>query len=117
MPCNQFGSQEPDSNAEIEAHVKSTYSCNFPLFAKLTVNAPCTVTDPNMCQPASTQCCTPSNPVYNYLKGVFPGNLSWNYEKFLVRQDGVTVKRYNSLTNPDAIVPDIKRLLGGERWV
>jgi len=55
--------------------------------------------------------------VYNYLKGVFPGNLSWNYEKFLVRQDGVTVKRYNSLTNPDAIVPDIKRLLGGERWV
>jgi len=50
--------------------------------------------------------------VYGYLKSVLPGTLGWNYEKFLVGKDGVPVKRYGSLTEPNAIIGDINKLLG-----
>jgi len=112
MPCNQFASQEPDSNAEILKHVQSTYNVSFPLFAKLNVNTPCTETSPNTCTPPSKLCCRQNNNIYAYLKGVFPGALGWNYEKFLVGKDGVAVKRYSSLVEPNSILPDINKLLG-----
>jgi len=112
MPCNQFGSQEPDSNSAIAAHVKSAYGVDFPMFAKLNVNAPCTESRSDMCSSASKVCCTPSNPLYALLKRAFPGNLAWNYEKFLINKDGVPVKRYSSLIAPNSILPDIKALLG-----
>jgi len=82
------------------------------MFAKLNVNAPCKETSPVMCDATSKICCTPNNNVYGYLKGVLPGNLGWNYEKFLVGKDGVPVKRYSSLTAPNSVLPDIKKLLG-----
>jgi glutathione peroxidase len=112
MPCNQFASQEPDANQDILAHVQKTYNVTFPMFAKLTVNAPCAETDPNMCSRTSKICCTPSNPVYAYLKSVFPGTVGWNYEKFLLGKDGVPVKRYISIAEPNSILPDIRKLLG-----
>jgi len=112
MPCNQFASQEPGTNDDIWAHVKSKYNVTFPMFAKLNVNAPCKETSPVMCDATSKICCTPNNNVYGYLKGVLPGNLGWNYEKFLVGKDGVPVKRYSSLTAPNSVLPDIKKLLG-----
>jgi len=113
FPCNQFASQEPDSNAEVLAHVKQAFGVNFPMFAKLTVNDPmCTETDSNTCLATSKLCCKASNSVYGYLKSVLPGTLGWNYEKFLVNKQGVAVKRYGSLVEPNAILPDIRALLG-----
>jgi len=111
MPCNQFGSQEPDTNFNILKHVQTTYNVSFPMFAKLNVNDPCTESDPSMCAAASKICCSPSNPVYAYLKSLFPGALGWNYEKFLIGKDGVPVKRYTSLIEPNAILADIMKLL------
>jgi len=113
MPCNQFASQEPDSNEEILAHVRQAYNVNFDMFAKLNVNAPCTETSPTACAGTSKLCCRQNNNVYGYLKSVLPGTLGWNYEKFLVGKDGVPVKRYGSLVEPNAILADINALLGG----
>jgi len=113
MPCNQFANQEPDSNLDVLKHVQTTYNVTFPMFAKLTVNNPfCTEADPNTCSSSSKKCCQASNPVYKYLKSLFPGELGWNYEKFLLGFDGVPVKRYGSLVEPNAILPDINKLLG-----
>jgi len=112
MPCNQFANQEPDTNANVLKHVQDAYGVTFPMFAKLNVNAPCTETSPITCGSTSKLCCRQNNNVYGYLKGVLPGTLAWNYEKFLVGKDGVPVKRYNSLVEPNAILPDILKLLG-----
>jgi len=112
MPCNQFGSQEPDTNENVLAHVQTTYNVTFAMFAKLNVNAPCKETRSDMCASTSSVCCTPSNPVYAYLKSVFKGELLWNYEKFLIDKNGLPVKRYLSVVEPNTILPDIKKLLG-----
>jgi len=112
FPCNQFANQEPDTNQNVLAHVQSKYNVSFPMFAKLNVNAPCTETNPNTCAAGSKLCCRQNNNVYGDLKSVLPGTLMWNYEKFLVGKDGVPVKRYGSLIEPNAIVADIKKLLG-----
>lgn len=93
FPCNQFGAQEPDSNAVIEANMKKDYNVTFLMLAKSNVNAPCTVpvevtscsrdqqSDPATCQPDSKLCCSGNNPVYAYLKSVLPGPILWNFEK------------------------------------
>jgi len=80
FPCNQFGAQEPGTNAEIMEFATSKYSVNFPMFAKIEVNGPGTV------------------PLYSWLKSSAPdeeGNedIPWNFAKFLVSADGKTVKR------------------------
>jgi len=112
FPCNQFANQEPDANQDILKHVQTTFNVTFPMFAKLNVNSPCTETSPVTCGVTSKLCCRQNNNVYGYLKGVLPGTLGWNYEKFLVGKDGVPVKRYGSLIEPNAILGDINKLLG-----
>jgi glutathione peroxidase len=94
FPCNQFGAQEPGSEAEIKDFCETRFNVTFPLFAKIDVNG------------------DGAHPLYRYLKAAEPGLLGseaikWNFTKFLVGKDGKVVKRYASTTKPEALEADI----------
>ncbi len=87
FPCNQFGAQEPGTNAEIKKFCSTTFRVTFPLFAKIDVNG------------------ANRHPLYAALAGKgspFPGNVKWNFEKFLVGRDGAVLARFPADTEPDA---------------
>jgi glutathione peroxidase len=87
FPCNQFRSQEPGTNEEIKQFCSSKYNVTFPLFDKLEVNGP------------------NRHPLYVALAGQdspFPGNIAWNFGKFLVGRDGKILKRFEPPTTPDS---------------
>ena len=87
FPCNQFGAQEPGSNEEIKQFCSSKYNVTFPMFDKLEVNGPA------------------RHPLYVALAGQdspFPGDIKWNFTKFLVSRDGKILKRFESRTTPDS---------------
>jgi glutathione peroxidase len=86
FPCNQFGAQEPGSEAEIAAFCESTYAVSFPLSAKLEVNG------------------AGRHPLYAHLTSPetgIAGDISWNFEKFLIGRDGRVLKRYPPETKPE----------------
>jgi glutathione peroxidase len=86
FPCNQFGKQEPASEAEIMRFCQTTYDVSFPMSSKLNVNGP------------------HRHPLYAFLTAAengFPGDIAWNFEKFLVGRDGRVLKRYASDTKPE----------------
>jgi glutathione peroxidase len=97
FPCNQFGSQEPLSNAVMEETCKVNHGVSFPLFEKSDVNGPGT------------------NPVFRFLKkrlgGWFGSRIKWNFTKFLINAEGEPVKRFSPVTKPEAIEKEIARLL------
>ena len=98
FPCNQFGSQEPGSNAEIMQFCELNYGVTFPLMGKVNVNGP------------------EAAPVFEYLKEHARGLLKsraikWNFTKFLVNKEGVVVKRYAPRTKPASIAQAIEELL------
>ncbi len=133
FPCNQFGNQEPLSNEAIDAF-RLSKNATFPFFAKSNVNPPpCTTSTVDVCQPSSNLCCPDNNKIYQYLTSVLPGDIGWNFEKFLVGRDGVPVKRYLTEVNfffaftqhylltiylkqvdPVDLEPDIELLLAGK---
>ena len=87
FPCNQFGGQEPGSNEEIKLFCSSNYNVTFPLFDKIDVNGP------------------QRHPLYTTLAGndsPFPGDIKWNFTKFLIGRDGTILKRFDSATTPDS---------------
>jgi glutathione peroxidase len=87
FPCNQFGSQEPGTDEELKQFCSSTYSVTFPLFDKIDVNGP------------------QRHPLYATLAGEgspFPGDIKWNFTKFLIGRDGKIIKRFDSRTTPDS---------------
>ena len=86
FPCNQFGGQEPGSNAVIKEFCSSTYHVDFPMFDKIDVNG------------------ANRHPLYVALAGKdspFPGDIGWNFAKFLVSRDGRIIKRFAPGTKPD----------------
>ncbi|MDX1962796.1 MAG: glutathione peroxidase [Pirellulales bacterium] len=98
FPCDQFGHQEPGTEAEIEQFCQLNYKVTFPLFAKIDVNGP------------------QAHPLYQALKTAQPGilgteGIKWNFTKFLVDRAGTVVKRYGSMETPASIAPEIERLL------
>lgn len=98
FPCNQFGAQEPGTEEEIQTFCSTKYSVSFPLFSKIEVNG------------------ESKSPLYEALNGSnakFPGDISWNFEKFLIDQDGQVVARYNPKTTPEdeSLVTDIEKSL------
>ncbi len=98
FPCNQFGGQEPGDAAEIASFCSLTYDVGFPILGKVEVNGPGTA------------------PLWRHLKAAAPGLLGseavkWNFTKFLIDRSGAVVQRYAPTTKPDAIAPDIERLL------
>ena len=87
FPCNQFGGQEPGTDAEIKQFCSSKYDVTFPMFDKIEVNG------------------ANRHPLYVRLAGKdspFPGNIGWNFTKFLVGRDGKILKRFNSPVKPDS---------------
>ena len=94
FPCNQFGHQEPGSEAQIAQFCTLNYGVTFPMFAKIDVNG------------ANT------HPLYAYLKSEKAGILGteaikWNFTKFLVGPDGDVLKRYAPTDKPEAIAEDL----------
>jgi glutathione peroxidase len=87
FPCNQFNGQEPGTNEEIKQFCSSKYSVTFPLFDKLDVNGP-------KRHPLYVALAGPSSP--------FPGDIKWNFNKFLVSRDGKILKRFEPRTVPEA---------------
>jgi len=88
FPCNQFNGQEPGSNDEIKQFCSSTYNVTFPLLDKLEVNG------------------DHRHPLYVALAGQespFPGDIKWNFGKFLIGKDGKILKRFEPRTTPDAV--------------
>ena len=98
FPCNQFGSQEPGSEADIQGFCSTTYDVTFPLFAKVDVNG------------------ADAHPLYRLLKGEKPGILGteaikWNFTKFLVNRQGEVVKRYAPTDKPEDLDAAVAALL------
>jgi glutathione peroxidase len=99
FPCNQFGSQEPGAETEIQSFCQLNYGVSFPMFAKIDVNG------------------SDAHPLYKFLKGEKPGILGteaikWNFTKFLVDPNGQVVKRYASTDTPEKIKKEIQKLIG-----
>ncbi len=98
FPCNQFGAQEPGTEAEIAQFCRTSYDVDFPMSAKLDVNGP------------------GRHAVYRFLTspetGV-AGDIEWNFEKFLIGRDGRVLKRYPPATKPQdsGIMEDIAAAL------
>lgn len=87
FPCNQFGGQEPGTNEEIKQFCTSKFSVTFPLFDKIDVNG------------------TNRHPLYVALAGKdspFPGEIKWNFNKFLIGKDGKIVHRFDSKVAPES---------------
>ena len=98
LPCNQFGAQEPGSEAQIQSFCTRNYGVTFPLGAKLEVNGPGRA------------------PLYRWLAGdgaAFPGDIQWNFEKFLIGKDGTVLARFAPDVTPEApeLVAAIERAL------
>ena len=86
FPCNQFGGQEPGSELEIREFCSTRYDVSFPLSAKVEVNGP------------------GRHPLYEWLTAPgngHPGDIQWNFEKFLIGRDGRVIGRYPSGTKPE----------------
>ena len=82
FPCNQFGAQEPGSEEEIQHFCSSRFGVEFPLFSKIEVNGP------------------ERHPLYQFLIGDGE-DISWNFEKFLIDDQGQTIARFSPRTAPD----------------
>ena len=92
VPCNQFGGQEPGDSEEIAEFCSATYGVSFPMTEKVEVNG------------------EHRHPVFAELVRTpdetgEAGDVRWNFEKFLVAEDGAVVARYSP-----TVVPDDKRL-------
>lgn len=87
FPCNQFGAQETGTNAEIKEFCSRKFQVTFPMFDKLDVNG------------------EQRHPLYVALAGKdspFPGDIGWNFTKFVVGRDGKILHRFPSNVKPDA---------------
>lgn len=100
FPSNQFGQQEPGTDAEIGAFCSTTYDVTFPMFSKVDVNGP------------------GAHPLYTFLKSRKKGllgteGIKWNFTKFLVSRTGEVVGRYGSQQTPESIESEVVDALGG----
>ena len=98
LPCNQFAGQEPGTEQEIKDFCNLNYGVTFPLSSKLEVNG------------------HERHQLYKLLAGEgaeFPGDITWNFEKFLLGKDGRVLARFSPRTAPDdpTIVHAIEKAL------
>lgn len=96
FPCNQFGRQEPGTNAEILAFATSRYGVTFPMFAKIEVNG------------------DGAAPLYRFLRQARPNpdgttEIPWNFTKFLVGRDGEALVRWQPTVTPREIEAELDR--------
>ncbi len=97
FPCNQFASQDPGSNEEIQSFCQLNYGVSFDMFGKIDVNG------------------NNAHPIYKYLKneakGALGNNIKWNFTKFLIDREGNVVERYAPTVNPAKMEEKVKELL------
>ncbi|UYP17240.1 glutathione peroxidase [Rhodococcus sp. Z13] len=117
FPCNQFGGQEPGTDAEIQEFCRVNYDVSFPVFAKLDVNG------------------DDADPLYRHLRAEAPGDfgpqhgflfehvsktrpeaigtdeVKWNFTKFLVDPQGTVVRRFEPTVTPEEIGKELADLL------
>lgn len=98
FPSNQFGAQEPGTEAEIGAFCEKNFGVSFPVFAKINVNGP------------------QAHPRYQFLRRAKPGifgigRIKWNFTKFLVDRQGYVVGRFAPSTSPGDLAAAIEGLL------
>lgn len=96
FPANNFGQQEPGSNAEIKDFCERTYHVKFPMYAKVSVDG------------------ADKTPLYQYLTSAMGGDIQWNFTKFLVSRDGKLLKRFEPAVTPDSpeVIAAIDAALG-----
>lgn len=95
FPCDQFGHQEPGSEAQIATFCERNFGVSFPLFSKVKVNG------------------GEAHPLFVQLKKRAPGLLGskaikWNFTKFLITDEGRSVARFSSRTSPDSLASHIE---------
>jgi glutathione peroxidase len=93
FPCNQFGGQEPGSDADVKKFCTTSYGVTFPLFSKIEVNG------------------QGRAPLYSWLtsqstKPDGPGDIQWNFAKFVIDRTGAVVARFDPSTAPTA--PEVR---------
>jgi glutathione peroxidase len=100
FPANNFGSQEPGTNTEIKEFCESKYKVTFPMFAKISVKG------------------DDQDELYKFLTSketnpAFAGDITWNFNKFLVDRKGNVVARFSSKDTPDgeAVTSAIEKYL------
>jgi glutathione peroxidase len=101
FPCNQFGGQEPGTEGEIKTFCETKFGVTFPLFGKIDVNGP------------------NRDPLYGFLTGEAtapdgPGDIRWNFAKFLVDRQGKVIARFPPTTAPvsEEVVGAVEQALG-----
>jgi glutathione peroxidase len=96
FPSNQFAEQEPGTAEEIQKFCQLNYGVSFTMFDKVEVNGP------------------NAHPLYQALtspEGAFPGDIEWNFAKFLVNREGEAVERFSPKTLPSELEKNIEALL------
>ncbi len=98
FPCNQFGGQDPGSNADIASFCQLNFGVSFPMMEKIEVNG------------------ASAHPLYQWLCAEAPGllgskGIKWNFTKFLVGRDGRVLKRYAPMDKPEKLKADIEAAL------
>jgi glutathione peroxidase len=108
FPCNQFGAQEPGSEAGIGVFGEENYGVTFPLFAKIEVNGP--NAHPLYCLLKKEKCLLKKEKP-GLLGFTGSGAIRWNFTKFLVDQRSNLMARYGPAKDPRALIPAIEGLL------
>ena len=97
FPCNQFASQDPGNDDEISNFCQINYGVTFQMMKKIDVNG------------------KNADPIFQFLKdrskNIFSDDIKWNFTKFLVASDGVTVRRYAPTVKPNRMRKDIEEML------
>jgi len=103
FPANNFGGQEPGTEAEIKEFCTSKYKVTFPMFAKISVKG------------------EDQHPLYAYLTSKetnpnFGGDVSWNFNKFLIDRSGKIVGRFTSKDKPmaDSLIAEVEKHLAAK---
>ena len=98
FPANNFGEQEPGSDQEIKTFCQTNYSVTFDLFSKISVKG------------------DDQHPLYSYItkESPFPGDVKWNFQKYLVDKNGNIVAMFPSRVKPTdkAFIEKVESLLG-----
>ena len=84
VPANNFGGQEPGTDAEIKTFCTRTYNVTFPMMSKVSVKG------------------EDKTPLYQYLTAENGGEVKWNFTKFLVGKDGKVISRFESKVTPES---------------
>ncbi len=98
FPCNQFGAQEPGTDAQILEFAQSKYSVTFPLFSKIEVNGD------GACELYRMLTAAQADEEGN-------SDIAWNFTKFLVNGEGDVVARFSPMVTPEEIAEKLPQWL------